>query len=379
MKILLLTSTFPEEETDHLNVPFLPPLIEDLVVRGDTVTVLTHRKERDAWSPKGATVVRFDAGPAPCRLAEVRLHRPQEFLFLARAMLAGERAARRLLAGAERPDVMLAFWLVPAGLWAARAGARHSVPFAVWALGSDVRRVRRLPGGAAILRHVARRAAHVYADGFALKEELDSIGVASEFLSSARQLPLAATAVATRWEIGFAGRLAEVKGADLLAEAMDRVFARRPFRAAIAGAGELEGRLRATRVFRAGALEFLGVLGPGAMVDFYAACGAVVIPSRAESVPLVLGEAVAAGRPVIASAVGDMAELVPRLDLGLTIPPGNVEALASAIELHLETPLRLSPAGAAKLLDRLDPVAARRRLIADLEALATRSRLSAKS
>jgi L-malate glycosyltransferase len=66
--------------------------------------------------------------------------------------------------------------------------------------------------------------------------------------------------------------------------------------------------------------------------DVYAACDIIVIASlRTEASPIVLREAFASGRPVIATTVGDIPEIVRHRENGLLIEPGNTEALASAI------------------------------------------------
>jgi glycosyltransferase involved in cell wall biosynthesis len=66
--------------------------------------------------------------------------------------------------------------------------------------------------------------------------------------------------------------------------------------------------------------------------DVYAACDIVVIASlRTEASPIVLREAFASGRPVIATKVGDIPEIVEHRQNGLLIEPGDTQALAAAI------------------------------------------------
>lgn len=66
--------------------------------------------------------------------------------------------------------------------------------------------------------------------------------------------------------------------------------------------------------------------------DVYAACDMIVIASlRTEASPIVLREAFASGRPVIATKVGDIPEIIRDRENGLLIEPGNTQALASAV------------------------------------------------
>ena len=73
--------------------------------------------------------------------------------------------------------------------------------------------------------------------------------------------------------------------------------------------------------------------------EVYAACDMIVIASlRTEASPIVLREAFASGRPLIATKVGDIAEIVRHRENGLLIEPGNAEALAAAIMEFVSDP-----------------------------------------
>jgi len=73
--------------------------------------------------------------------------------------------------------------------------------------------------------------------------------------------------------------------------------------------------------------------------DVYAACDVIVIASlRTEASPIVLREAFASGRPVIATKVGDIPEIIRDRENGLLIEPGNTQALAAAIMEFISDP-----------------------------------------
>jgi glycosyltransferase involved in cell wall biosynthesis len=73
--------------------------------------------------------------------------------------------------------------------------------------------------------------------------------------------------------------------------------------------------------------------------DVYAACDMIVITSlRTEASPIVLREAFASGRPVIATKVGDIPEIVRHRENGLLIEPGNTQVLASSILEFISDP-----------------------------------------
>jgi len=73
--------------------------------------------------------------------------------------------------------------------------------------------------------------------------------------------------------------------------------------------------------------------------NVYAACDMIVIASlRTEASPIVLREAFASGRPVVATKVGDIPEIVEHRQNGLLIEPGDSHALAAAIMEFISDP-----------------------------------------
>ena len=126
-----------------------------------------------------------------------------------------------------------------------------------------------------------------------------------------------------------AGRLTEQKGFDVLIDAAARWQSRHPAPVlAIAGEGPLAGELGA----RAGAMGVsMRFLGRRADIPaLMAAADVVVVPSRWDGQPLVVQEALRAGRPVVASRVGGIPGLTGE-DGALLVPPGDAAALASAV------------------------------------------------
>ena len=71
------------------------------------------------------------------------------------------------------------------------------------------------------------------------------------------------------------------------------------------------------------------------------AARALVLPSFAEGLPVVIMEAMALRRPVIASCVGGIPELVSPGEHGWLVPPGDAGALVEAIKACLELPLEV--------------------------------------
>jgi glycosyltransferase involved in cell wall biosynthesis len=179
----------------------------------------------------------------------------------------------------------------------------------------------------------------------------------------------------------FVGRLCAQKEPLLLVDAAARLAAEGvDFHLRVAGTGELEAELR-QRIQKAGLGEHITLLGPldGAGVQReLEACRALVLPSSAEGLPVVLMEALACQRPVVTTFVAGIPELVRDGREGWLCPAGDVEALAQALKAALNsTPeelQRLGYAGALRVRRRHDVRESARRLV---ELFTQHSRTSA--
>ncbi len=164
--------------------------------------------------------------------------------------------------------------------------------------------------------------------------------------------------------IGSLGRLHPVKGYDVLIDALALLRAQgfappAPFTVTIAGDGAGAAAL-AARAQAAGvdAIRFAGFTDrPG---DFLGTLHLYCQPSRSEGLCIAAHEAMAAGLPVIASAVGEMPRSIVEGETGLTVPPADPPALAGAFAALLGHPARLAAMGEAaraRTLDRFGEIA----------------------
>lgn len=142
-----------------------------------------------------------------------------------------------------------------------------------------------------------------------------------------------------RIRVLFVGKLEKVKGPDLLLSALDALKdGGVEVDLSIAGSGSMEAELRE----RAGDLKphrttFHGFRYGADLMDLYDSADIVVVPSRFESFPFVILEAMVAGRPIIATAVGGVPEVIRVPRNGLLVDP-DPEALAQAIRVLANDP-----------------------------------------
>ena len=137
--------------------------------------------------------------------------------------------------------------------------------------------------------------------------------------------------------VGIVGRLVPIKDVPTFLDAARRVHERRPdARFAVVGDGEERAGLeaRSAALGLAGAVHFFGWRRD--LAEVYGDLDVVVNASRNEGTPVALIEALAAARPVVATAVGGTPDLVGKDERGLLVPPGEPEALAAAVVNVLE-------------------------------------------
>jgi glycosyltransferase involved in cell wall biosynthesis len=143
------------------------------------------------------------------------------------------------------------------------------------------------------------------------------------------------------------GRFAFQKNHALLVEAFAQVRADAPLYLLLVGGGELENAVR-EQVAALGLQERVRFLGVRADVaDILRASDVFVLSSRWEGNPLSVMEAMAAGLPVVSTAVGGVPELVREGVTGLLVPSEDAGALAQAMQALVDDPVRRQAMGAA--------------------------------
>lgn len=153
-----------------------------------------------------------------------------------------------------------------------------------------------------------------------------------------------------------AGRLEPQKGHRVLLDALPAVLHGFPqARLVCVGSGSLSSELEA-RVRELGLGDSIRFVGHQSNIpDWLALAELTILPSFYEGLPLVAIESLAAGRPVVATAVDGTPEIVVDEETGVTVPPGDAPALARAICRLLGDPMlrkRLAGRGREWVLER---------------------------
>jgi len=314
MRVGVLTTSYPRYPGDAAG-RFVADAVEHVRRRGVDVEVVGPEQFRGYGLTLGHGV-----------LGNLR-RRPWLALFVPALLSSYVRAARRVDA-----DLLHAHWL-PSGWVAARSGR----PYVVQVWGTDVELARRAPR---LARGVLRGARLVIAASTALADSARELGATSvEVIPSGVELPAEVGAEASPPEVLYAGRLSPEKGVDELVDAA------RGMKLVVAGDGPLRARVPGA----------LGFVPHDELQRLYARAAIVACPSRREGFGVACLEAMAHGRPVVASSVGGLRDLVVDGETGLVVPPRDRAALRRALERLLEDSdlrRRLGAAGRERARER---------------------------
>ena len=293
MKVVVLTTSYPRHAGDVAG-RFVAEGVDFLRARGLDVDVVSPARFRHFGIAYGAGV----AG---------NLRRRPWLGAAMPLMLTGfARAARR---AARDADLVHAHWL-PAGGVALATGR----PFIVQLWGTDVELARKVPP---LARRVLRRARVVIAPSSALAHEAERLGARDvRVIPNGVEVPNEVGREAEPLEILYAGRLSREKGILELVAAADGM------QLVVAGDGPLRDRVPGA----------LGFVPHDELTKLYARAAVVACPSHREGFGVTCAEAMAHGRPVVASAVGGLLDLVVHEETGLLVPPRDAVALRSALE-----------------------------------------------
>lgn len=165
-------------------------------------------------------------------------------------------------------------------------------------------------------------------------------GVHAELLPNPMPLDTASGPVRATAEIVlFAGEVGLRKGADVLHRAWETVASRRPLAKCV-----IVGPATDLRLAAAERLDVRGPVGPDQVKQLIREARVVALPSRGEALPMILSEAMAAGRPFVSTPTGGIASLAGG---GIIVPIEDDEALAESLIELLADPERAESLGSA--------------------------------
>lgn len=375
MRICVITNGYPLTAEDYPGI-FNRHFAHELKRQGHDVFVFAPNRKGAKETEPEVPVHWFPWLGGDEALADLNVVHPRDLVKTMSLLWQGSVQITQFVQS-HKIDTCMAMWAIPSGWYAYVARRRLGIPYAVWSLGSDIWTWARYPLVRNLIGKILSTAILRFADGKRLSAEVERIAhLPCEFLPTTRILPppgqVPARVDRTKTNLLFVGRLERVKGVDILLQAAQRLIRDGAnMHLHIWGVGSLAAALDADiRDKGLGAHVFLhGYAPPAAVSDWLTACDCLVIPSRMESIPVVLSDAMQMGKPVIVSDVGDMGDLVRQNCVGRVVPPEDPEALKQSILDFMNDDRRIYTAGidclkhefdlsqiAARYLSRLERV-----------------------
>lgn len=361
VKVLYIVTAFPRDAEDVIT-PWMGETIRRLRDSGVAVDVLAPAyRGLASHTVNGVRVHRFRYAPrrwetlthdqtAPDRIRERPLYLALVPGYLAAATLAAVRLAR-----SGEYDVLHAFWPIPHGLVGLAAKRASGVPLVSTFFGVELTWLKsEFPALAPALRAVVRgsdavtaistyTAAAVAAAVPGANPAVIPFGATVEPVAQRAGMVAPAVSSPSRDEaklkLLFVGRLVERKGVHVLLDALARNRFTSPWQLRVVGDGPERQSLeaRAARLGISPSVVFEGFVPRQTLAERFAGCDIFILPAvtdakgDTEGLGVVLLEAMSYGKPVVASAAGGIVDIVSDGETGLLVPPGDSDALASAI------------------------------------------------
>ena len=362
MNILSLTSSYPRYEGDS-TAPFIESITKHVAALGHTVHVVLP--ESNAWNrpptEDGVSFHTYRYSPrrswTPWGYSEslengAKVKRTL-FALAPVVALSALRTTSRLLAR-ERFDLVHAHWVIPNGAIAALAARRSRLPLVVSLHGSDVAVSEKNAAFGRAARSTFARAAAVTAPSDDLRERARRLGGHEPLavipygadVKALTAVPGEADRLRERFRlrpeqivVAGVGRFIAVKGFSYLIDAFAAARSSCPeLHLLLVGDGDLREELqaRARAIGVSDDVSFPGSAGRDEIAAHFAAAQMVVVPSvhaggLVDGLPNVALEAMAAGKPLIATRVGGLPQLVRDGENGLLVEEKDPVALAAAI------------------------------------------------
>ena len=367
MNICIATSAFPINSNEPYH-RYIDDLIKILVKNNHVVTILTQEKkgQKENFHP-GIEVIWFPwKMTGKIGLAEISLKKLKDIISTFSLIFNGVKYCRKITKE-KNIDLFICLWIVPSGLYIFLKNIiSPQTPYFLWALGSDVNNYKDNLITRFFLRLIIRNSKAVFADGFELCENIRKIsGRECEFLPTFHKINIPENAGKKNNNPGkeisflYVGRLTHIKGVDILADSfriLKKENSHLNFKCNIIGDGELMPLL--VNELRKNELEssvfLLGkIMDEKKFSEYFSSADCIIIPSRSESIPIVLSEAIQFGKPVIVSNAGDMEFLVKKYNLGLVAEKEDSASLAGAIKKFIAKPLQINQDDRNTLLNNL--------------------------
>jgi glycosyltransferase involved in cell wall biosynthesis len=340
MKIGIITHNYPLKKDESKDAgKFVYQFAHKLSSKAD-VFVLVPQKSGKKEIDNKVPVQWFSWGDDYNKLGTWKFFSPLSLLKFFRLLIIGSRVTNQFVKE-NKIDYLLCFWNLPSGFFGFYAKKISGVKYATWALGSDIYIYSKLPIVRQITQMILKNADLVLGNSKDINSEIKKLAqVKSQFLPTATQASTKEYKNPNLDKDVFnflcLGRLEKVKGQDILIEACKILITKdEKFHLNLIGSGTnktvLEREISSSDL--SNHINLLGYIEDQKLINGYLKYSdCLIIPSRSESFPLVITEALQVGLPMIGSQVGDMKTFITTNRLGYTFQKLDADQLAQKMQ-----------------------------------------------
>lgn len=358
LRVAVLGSTYPRSPDDP-GVPWLRESVRRAAASGHEVTVIAPAyKGLCDHTIDGVPVVRFRYGPAARETlthdegapSKLRRGSPVMKLLAAVYVLSGMWTTLRVCY-VKKIELLHVHWPFPHGLMALAPAMLLGVKVVSTCHSAELALAKKGRVASALLRLCLRRSDLVCANSAhtaaMVKENSGVDAVVIPYGATVTPREGGEAVDPTAPMLLFCGRLIQRKGVGYLLEAMPEILRRHPSaRLVITGEGDCKAAWEAlaTKLSLGDRVRFAGFVSNEELAELYAACTVYVHPAiiddqgDTEGLGVVLVEALANRKPVVASRVGGIVDVIRHEDTGLLVPEKDPLALAEAVCRVLDAP-----------------------------------------
>ena len=341
--ILIISSSFPSR---HDGSEAAGSFVKDFAYELSKyvkVTVVAPGEKTQNLEQNNLNIINFKVAKLP--LSQLSLNNLSHWLSIILTMYLGYKSTKFVLQNNAISHIF-SFWVIPSGIWAYLVTRTFkSVPYSCWTLGSDIWEFENQAIKRKIVKHILNSSYKCFADGIKLKIDIENKFARScEFLPSCRKInPTSKTAQKETIKLAYLGRWHHNKGIDLLLDALELLSSdsrEKINEIRIAGGGPLSTlvhqkckNLSESKL----PIRVYGYLDVNKATELITWADYLIIPSRIESIPVVLSDALQCNTPVIATPAGDLEDLITKYKIGILAKDIKVLDLKNAIETALNT------------------------------------------
>ena len=225
--ILIISTSYPfSNDGSEAAGSFVADFAKELSTHVQVTVLAPSLKNSQEKKSASLSILWFQVPKLPLSL--LKPYNPLHWFSIIRTLQKGNINLEKFISN-NKVDYIFALWALPSGYWAKKVGKSYDIPYSIWALGSDIWGLGKVPIIKNILKNVLQASHYNFADGYLLKEAVEKITQKScSFLPSTRSLKITEQKKISEnppYKLAFLGRWHPNKGIDILLKSLTQLNA----------------------------------------------------------------------------------------------------------------------------------------------------------